>query len=324
MKENRRPLVILTGPTAVGKTDLSIDLAKKIHGEIISADSIQVYKKMDIGSAKIRTEEMQGVVHHLIDVLDPKEAFNIVRFKEMALAAMEGIYERGHIPIITGGTGFYIQGLLYDIQFEETNSDDGYRKELEQYAAIHGAKALHDRLCEVDPASAKAIHFNNQKRVIRALEFYHQTKTPISEHNEEERMRTSPYSFVYFVLNRPRHELYERINQRVDLMMEQGLLDEIISLKEQGYDRSLVSMQGLGYKELFAYLDGEVSLEGAVDTIKQETRHFAKRQLTWFRREKEVTWVNMDEFHYSKTDILDYMISLLTQKGIMPVFVDEI
>ena len=235
--EKKKPLIILTGPTAVGKTAASIGLAKAIGGEIISADSMQVYRYMDIGSAKIMSEEMNGVCHHLIDVLEPEEEFNVAVFQKMAKEAMQGIYERGHIPIVVGGTGFYIQALLYDIDFEKGEENTDYREELEAYAKDHGAQALHDRLREVDPKSADAIHANNVKRVIRALEYYHETGTQISEHNEAEREKESPYQFAYFVLNNVRSHLYERIDHRVDLMMEQGLLDEVTALKNRGCTR---------------------------------------------------------------------------------------
>ena len=273
----KKPLVVLTGPTAVGKTDASIGLAKALGGEIISADSMQVYQYMDIGSAKVRPEEMEGIPHFLVDELKPWEEFHVVRFKQMAKAAMEGIYARGHIPIVVGGTGFYIQALLYDIDFSENDGDDSYRRELEQIAGRQGKTALHERLRAVDPASALQIHENNVKRVIRALEFYHQTGQRISEHNERERQKESPYRFVYFVLNDDRKRLYERIDSRVDRMLEDGLVDEVAALRDMGCKRDMVSMQGLGYKEIFAYLDGELSLEEAIYRLKRDTRHFAKR-----------------------------------------------
>ncbi len=287
-------LIVLTGPTAVGKTDLSIKLAKLVNGEIISADSIQVYKHLDIGSAKITTEEMDGVRHHLIDVLDPKDAFNIATFKEMADEAISDIYSRGKLPIITGGTGFYIQSVLYDVNFTE-NEDDGYRAELEVLAKDKGADYLHNLLKTIDPVSAEAIHENNVKRVIRALEFHHQTGQLISEHNATEAAKKSPYNFAYFVLNCNRKLLYERIDKRVDIMINNGLVDEVKYLRDQlGLTRDLVSMQGLGYKEILSYLDGEISLEEAIYILKRDTRHFAKRQLTWFKREKDVIWVDKD------------------------------
>lgn len=313
----KKPMIVLTGPTAVGKTELSISLAKKINGSIISADSMQVYKYMDIGSAKITKEEMCGVKHYLVDELMPEEEFNIYRFKEMALKALEEIYAEGKIPIIVGGTGFYIQGLLYDIDFSETAADETYRKEMEDYAGKNGAHALHELLREVDPESCDAIHENNVKRVIRALEYYHQTGQKISDHNKKEREKQSPYNFAYFVLNDIRENLYARIDKRVDLMVEKGLVDEVKILKDMGYTPDMVSMQGLGYKEILWYLDNRCTLNEAVETIKQETRHFAKRQLTWFRREKEVVWIDKDKFDYDNNRILDFISNTLEEKRII-------
>ncbi len=312
----KKPLIILTGPTAVGKTDLSLLLAKKINGEIISADSMQVYKKMDIGTAKIMPEEMDGVRHHLIDILDPSEDFNVVLFKKYALAAMNEIYSRNHIPIITGGTGFYIQALLYDINFDENDGDMSYRHELEELAAAYGVSKLHDMLKAVDPDSAAAIHENNVKRVIRALEFYKKTGKQISKHNEEERARTSPYNFAYFVLNNSRDVLYDRIDRRVDIMLENGLVDEVKALMDQGYTRDMVSMQGLGYKEIIDYLSGDISYDEAVYILKRDTRHFAKRQITWFKRERDVIWVNKNEFADDNA-ILSYMDDVLLTRQII-------
>ncbi len=312
----KKPLIILTGPTAVGKTDLSIKLAKAVNGEIISADSMQVYEKMDIGTAKIMPEEMDGVPHYLIDVLDPKEDFHVVLFQKLAKEAMETIYAKGKIPIITGGTGFYIQALLYDIAFKENDGDMAYREELEALANEKGAEYLHQMLADVDEAAANAIHANNIKRVIRALEFHKQTGRKISEHNEEERQKESPYNFAYFVLNNDRQVLYERIEKRIDIMLENGLIAEVEGLYKEGYDSDLVSMQGLGYKEILAYLKGECTLEEAVYILKRDTRHFAKRQITWFKREKEITWVNKNEFA-SEEEILPFMINILKDKGIV-------
>lgn len=310
----KKPLVVLTGPTAVGKTKASIGLAKVIGGEIISADSMQVYEYMDIGSAKIRPEEMQGVPHYLIDDLKPWDEFHVVRFQQMAKKAMEQIYANGHIPIVVGGTGFYIQALLYDIDFTGTAQDDTYRAELENLVKEKGAVYLHNMLRKVDPKSAEDIHANNVKRVIRALEYYRQTGQKMSEHNEEERRKESPYEFVYFVLNAPREQLYARIDRRVDQMIEEGLVDEVKHLKELGCTKEMVSMQGLGYKEILAYLDGEYDLSTAVYTIKRDTRHFAKRQLTWFRRERQVTWIQKEVYDYDEDRILKAMLSHLEGK----------
>lgn len=301
-------LVILTGPTSVGKTNLSIALAKAIDGEIISADSMQVYKYMNIGSAKIKKEEMQGVPHHLVDYLDPHEDYNVFMFQKHAKEAMEQIYKNGHIPILVGGTGFYIQSVLYDIDFSQNEIDDGYRKELEQIAICKGAKYLHDMLYQVDEKAAQDIHENNVKRVIRALEYFHQTGEKISEHNEIEKNKKSPYDFTYFVLNDDREKLYKRIDDRVDQMLNDGLVDEVKSLKEMGLKREDVSMQGLGYKEILDYLDNKCTLEEAVYLIKRDTRHFAKRQLTWFRREQDAIMVQKNDFHYEDEKILEFML----------------
>lgn len=300
----KKPLIILTGPTAVGKTALSIELAKKIGGEIISADSMQVYRHMDIGSAKITKEEMDGVCHHLIDILEPDEEFHVALFQKLAKEAMEQIRLRGHIPIVVGGTGFYIQALLYDIDFTENEDEGGnIRRELENVAKEKGADYLHERLREIDPKSADAIHANNIKRVVRALEFYYLTGKQISEHNETERAKESPYAFLYYVLNTDREILYKRIEERVDSMLKEGLIDEVRHLKEMGMNRGMVSMQGLGYKEILDYLNGMCSLEEAVSVLKRDTRHFAKRQITWFKREREVTWLNLPDYENDKTRI---------------------
>jgi len=310
----KRPLIILTGPTAVGKTKASIGLAKALNGEIISADSMQVYKYMDIGSAKIRPEEMQGIRHYLIDDLEPNEEFHVVRFQQMAKEAMDAIYAKGKIPIVVGGTGFYIQALLYDIDFTESNEDTAYRQELEQLANEEGSEHLHEMLRKVDPVSADTIHANNLKRVIRALEFYHQTGEKISEHNEQERAKESPYDFCYFVLNDDREKLYERINLRIDQMLEEGLVEEVKFLKDKGCTRDMVSMQGLGYKEILDYLNGECTLEEAIYILKRDTRHFAKRQLTWFRRERDVIWINKSSYNYDEEKILDAILESIRER----------
>lgn len=317
MSENKKkPMIILTGPTAVGKTDLSIQLAKAINGEIISADSMQVYRHMDIGSAKVTPEEMDGVPHHLIDVLEPEEEFNVVVFQKLAKEALTGIYERGHIPIIVGGTGFYIQALLYDIDFTENDGDTAIRRELEKLAQIQGAGCLHQMLQEIDPESAAAIHQNNVKRVIRAIEFYRQTGKKISLHNEQEREKQSPYQFLYYVLDTDRKTLYERIDRRVDLMMEHGLVDEVKHLADMGCTRDMVSMQGLGYKEILDYLSGEIPLEEAVYILKRDTRHFAKRQITWFKRERDVRWLELEQFQNDRKKVLEHILDEIEGEGI--------
>lgn len=317
MKASKRPLVILTGPTAVGKTALSVSLAKAIGGEIISADSMQVYRHMDIGSAKVTEEEMEGVPHHLIDVLEPTEEFNVVLFQQMAKRAAAEILGRGHIPILVGGTGFYIQALLYDIDFTENDEDTALRRSLEELAGREGPEALFERLRAVDPESCESIHAHNVKRVIRAIEFYEKTGKKISDHNREQRQNSPSYKSAYFVLNDDRDSVYRRIDARVDLMMEKGLVEEVRALQAMGCHKGMVSMQGLGYKEILAYLEGEITLEEAVYLIKRDTRHFAKRQLTWFRREKEVIWVEKTVFDYDGQKILGFMQEFLHEKGII-------
>lgn len=315
---DRKPLIILAGPTAVGKTSLSIRLAKETGGEIISADSMQVYRHMDIGSAKITKEEMEGVPHYLVDVLEPEEEFNVVRFQQMAKEAAERIWEKGKIPLVVGGTGFYIQALLYDIDFTENDGDESYRRQLEQKASDEdGASELYEMLMTVDPKAAQEIHPRNLKRIIRALEFYHQTGKKISEHNETQRQRESPYNYAYFVLTDERSRLYERIDRRVDLMMEQGLLDEVRYLKERGVRKDSTAMQGLGYKELYAYLEGEYPLDEAVRIIKRDTRHFAKRQLTWFKRERDVIWADKSVIGQEEENLADCMLGYLREKKII-------
>lgn len=311
-----RPLIVLTGPTAVGKTALSIKLAKEVGGEILSADSMQVYRGMDIGSAKIRPEEMQGIPHHLIDVLEPDQEFNVVVFQRLCRQAMVGIYGRGHIPILTGGTGFYIQAVLRDIDFTENPENTDYRRQLEQLAAERGGQVLHEMLKEVDPEAAQAIHSHNVKRMIRALEFYRLTGQKISEHNEREAERPSPYRYCYFVLSDDRETLYQRIEERVDRMLEEGLVEEVRGLMDRGCHRDMVSMQGLGYKEILDFLAGEITLEEAVYRIKIGTRHFAKRQLTWFRRESDVIWLNKPDYGYDEEKILEVIRRHLQEAGI--------
>lgn len=313
----KKPLVVLTGPTAVGKTKLSISLAKALNGEIISADSMQVYKYMDIGSAKITEKEMDGVPHHLINVLSPFEEFHIVRFQELAKKAMEDIYNRGKTPVFVGGTGFYIQAITKDIDFTEGEEDKQYREELSRLAAEKGNEFLHEMLQEVDKKSAEEIHANNVKRVIRALEFYKENGFPISQHNEEQKQNETPYNLAYFVLNAPRELLYERIDRRVDEMMESGLVEEVQKLKDMGCRREMTSMQGLGYKEILSFLDGEIPLDEAVRILKRDTRHFAKRQLTWFRRESDVIWVDKDKFAFEDEKILEYMLSVCRERKII-------
>ena len=309
--DKKNKLIILAGPTAVGKTNLSIRLAKQIGGSVISADSMQVYRGMDIGTAKITAEEMQGIPHYLIDICEPAEEFNVHTFQRLAKEAMREVYACGRIPILTGGTGFYIQALLYDIDFTEEAGDLSYRESLEQLADAQGSKVLHAMLVAVDPEAAAQIHPHNRKRIIRALEFYENSGQRISEHNAQQRERSSPYDFRYFVLTDERERLYARIDKRVDAMLSAGLLEEVRSLRAAGLTKDMVSMQGLGYKELFRYLEGEYNYDEAVRVLKRDTRHFAKRQLTWFRRERDVIWINKADYGYDEDAILDAILNYI-------------
>ncbi|MCR5674414.1 MAG: tRNA (adenosine(37)-N6)-dimethylallyltransferase MiaA [Lachnospiraceae bacterium] len=298
-EKRRQPLLVLTGPTAVGKTKLSIALAHALSGEIISADSMQVYRGMDIGTDKIRPEDMDGVPHHLIDVLDPTDDFHVYAFQKMALHKIDEIASRGNLPILVGGTGFYIQAVLYQVDFTDSEDGGAYRKELEERVVREGedaVRALHEELRAVDPEAAEAIHAHNVKRVIRALEFHHLTGERISDHNASQRVKESPFDFLCFVLTDDRAKLYERINRRVDEMIAGGLEGEVRGLFAAGLTGDEVSMQGLGYRQMAAYLHGSCSFDEAVTAIKTETRHFAKRQITWFKRERDVRWLDRREF----------------------------
>ena len=300
-------LIILAGPTASGKTSVSIDLAKRIGGEIISADSMQVYRGMDVGTAKIKADEMQGVKHYLINVLDPTEDFNIVKFQNMVKYSIEEIKRNGHIPILVGGTGFYIQSVIYDIDFDTQDDNGDIRKALEEEYDKMGANFMYEKLKKIDSVSAENIHKNNKKRIIRAIEYFLINNALISAHNESQRKKDSPYDFRFFVLNPPRDILYDRINQRVEKMVEEGLVGEVKDLKNAGLSIENISMQGIGYKEILEYLDGEITLDEAIDNIKQNTRHMAKRQVTWFKREKDVIYINPFEFENNEK-IVDYMV----------------
>ncbi|MCH5252148.1 MAG: tRNA (adenosine(37)-N6)-dimethylallyltransferase MiaA [Lachnospiraceae bacterium] len=312
----KKPLIVLTGPTAVGKTEISIQLAKACGGEIISADSMQVYRHMDIGTAKIRPDQMQGIPHYMIDEWEPDEEFNAYLFQKRVKQYIEDIHSRGKIPLLVGGTGFYIQAVLYDIEFTDGQADDSYRNMLAKEAKEKGAGWLHKELEKIDAVSAAAIHENNVKRVIRALEYYHFTGEKFSLHNASQRKRKSPYSFLYVVLTMEREDLYRRIDRRVDRMMAEGLEREVDWLLKQGYDTSLVSMQGLGYKEIAAALKGECTMEEAVYRLKRDTRHFAKRQMTWFRREKEVTMLSKENFRTDE-EIVENIVALAKEKGVL-------
>ena len=289
-------LLIIAGPTAVGKTEISIKLAKEINGEIISCDSMQIYKDMDIGSAKISKDEMDGVRHYLIDIIEPNEEFSVAAFKENAENIIEDIYKREKVPMVVGGTGLYINSLIFNYSFGDTSKDEEYRKELEKVANEKGKDYVHNMLKDIDVESYKKLYPNDLKRVIRALEVYKVTGKTMSKYLSEQKIYDIPYNVHYYVLNMNRENLYERINKRVDIMMEKGLLNEVKELKDKGYTKDMQSMKGIGYKELLLYLDGEISLECAVDMIKQFSRNYAKRQLTWFRKDKRVVWIDKDNF----------------------------
>ena len=307
-------LIILAGPTASGKTAVSVDLAKRIGGEIISADSMQIYRGMDIGTAKITADEMQGVKHYLINVADPKEDFNIVKFQNMVKCSIEEIKKNGHIPILVGGTGFYIQSIIYDINFDKEDDNGSIRKVLEEEYDKMGADFMYEKLKKIDSISAENIHKNNKKRIIRAIEYFLINNALISEHNELQRKKTSPYDFKFFVLNPKRDILYDRINKRVDKMVEKGLVDEVKSLIESGLSIDNISMQGIGYKEIVEYLEGNIPLDKAVENIKQNTRHMAKRQVTWFKRERDVIYIDPFEFENNEK-IVDYMVEKIGIKN---------
>ena len=308
----KKPLIVIAGPTACGKTGLSIKLAEYINGEIISGDSMQVYKYMDIGTAKATKEEMKGIKHYMIDEFYPDEEFNVTVFQKKSKEYMEQIYSKNKIPILCGGTGFYINALVNDNNFMETNNDYELRNELYKFAEEQGCEALHKKLEEIDPVSAKNIHCNNVKRVARAIEFYELTKTPISKHNEEEKLKSSPYNTAFIILNMDRQKLYERIEKRIDIMVENGLIEEVKKLLDMGYSENLVSMQGIGYKEIIPYIKGEVSLDYAIAELKKATRHFAKRQITWFKRQSNGLWIDLTEQNEEKAleEINVYLKSL--------------
>ncbi len=301
--QNADKLIIIAGPTAVGKSDLGVELAVRMGGEIISADSMQVYKHMDIGTAKITEEEMRGVPHHMIDIIEPVEPYHVYDFKQRAQAACKEIYGRGHIPIIVGGTGFYIQALLYDIEFSGQGQDDEMRAELQAIANEQGPEALHRILAELDPDTAATLHPNNVKRTIRAIEYARQNSDTIYEHNAEQRKRISPYDFRFYLLDDDRQAVYERIDARVDRMIKAGLEDEVRGLQDMGCKADMTSMQGIGYKQMLMYIDGEISLDEAIRLIKRDSRHYAKRQLTWFRRERDI--IRIERMGRSTAEIAD-------------------
>ncbi|HZG59872.1 MAG TPA: tRNA (adenosine(37)-N6)-dimethylallyltransferase MiaA [Anoxybacillus sp.] len=308
-------LVVIIGPTAVGKTKLSIELAKRLNGEIISGDSMQVYKGMDIGTAKIKPEEMEGIPHHLIDIKEPTESFSVAEFQQMVRPLISEITKRDKLPMIVGGTGLYIQSVIYDYQFSDAPSDDNYRRKLEKFALEHGAVALHEKLKEIDPQSAERIHPNNVRRVIRAMEIFHCTGKTMTEWQKQQTPDLL-YDVALIGLTMEREQLYRRINERVDQMMAEGLLDEVKTLYESGV-RDCQSIQAIGYKEIYEYLDGRISLAEAVEQLKQNSRRYAKRQLTWFRNKMPVQWFDMtdlSDFSTKVEEILHYIAGKLQLK----------
>ena len=307
--KNRENLLVLLGPTAIGKTDVSINLAKEIKGEIISADSMQIYKYMDIGSAKVTEEEMQGVEHHLVDILYPDEEFTVANYKSRAKELITKINNKNKIPIIAGGTGLYINSLVYDLNFTKVAANEDFRSRLEAIAEVKGNEYLHQELAKIDEESSLKISPNDQKRVIRALEIYEVTGKTMSEYNKDFRKPIEDYNLVMIGLNMDRTKLYERINLRVDIMIENGLVDEVRSILSKGYSKDLVSMQGIGYKEVIMYLEDELTLEESIELIKKKSRNYAKRQLTWFRRDYRIKWMNLDNYSDKESltkDIIEY------------------
>ncbi|MEO3944538.1 tRNA (adenosine(37)-N6)-dimethylallyltransferase MiaA [Gorillibacterium sp. CAU 1737] len=292
--ENKPPLLVLIGPTAVGKTKASISIAQKWNAEILSGDSMQVYREMDIGTAKIRPDEMGGIPHHLIDIVNPDETFSTADFQRKARETIEEIASRGKLPFVVGGTGLYIESLIYGYEFSEGGADEAFRLAQQQYLAEQGEQALHDRLRAIDPPSADRLHPNDHRRVIRALEVAHLTGIPLSEHLARQ-TKESPYRLCLIGLSMERTELYRRIEQRVDQMIAEGFAEEVRLLLDKGYARELPSMLGLGYKEMAAHLAGGLTLEEASDLIKRNTRRFAKRQLSWFRHMTDIQWVETGE-----------------------------
>ncbi|APH17803.1 tRNA (adenosine(37)-N6)-dimethylallyltransferase MiaA [Clostridium botulinum] len=308
-------LLIIAGPTAVGKTDISIKLAEKLNGEIISADSMQIYKYMDIGSAKITKDEMQGIPHHLIDVVEPHEEFNVSSFKTLAEKSIKNIWNRGKLPIIAGGTGLYINSLIYNYDFTDADRDEKYREYLTKLAEDKGKEYVHNLLKDIDEESYEKLYPNDLKRVVRALEVYKITGKSISEYTKEneKKLYDIPYNVNYFILNMNREVLYERINKRVDIMMSKGLIEEVKKLESMGYTPDMQSMKGIGYKEVLFYLNGDISLDEAIYLIKKGSRNYAKRQLTWFRKDKRSIWIDKDNYS-SEEEIVDKIIKMVKDK----------
>ncbi len=304
------PMILIAGPTACGKTSVSVELAKKINGSIISADSMQVYKYMNIGTAKITSEEMQGIKHYLIDVLFPDDEFSVAIFQKMAVMAYKDIISQNKVPVMVGGTGFYINAFLYNNDFSVDKSNNDYRKKYTDILNIEGKEYLFKLLTDIDYEYAQTIHINNTKKVIRALEYYSETGEKFSEYNKREKLRKPKYNNRMFILNMTREKLYDRINERVDKMINDGLVDEVKDLLEK-YSPDLISMQGLGYKEIVGYLENKYSLDEAIYILKRDTRHFAKRQLTWFKHQCSGEWIDVDNFSTSE-EIADKILKMIS------------
>ena len=290
------PVAVIAGPTGVGKTALSVKIAQILNCEIVSADSMQIYKGMDVGTAKVTVDEMQGVAHHLIDIVYPCDNFSVCDYVSECKKHVVVITKRGKLPLIVGGTGLYIDSFLKDIDYTDTEVDESYRKQLEVIAQEKGNEYLHSMLENVDPESAQKIHFNNVKRVIRALEFYNSAGFPISKHNELSKQKPSPYKTCYICFVRDRDELYERIDKRVDIMIESGLVDETKKLIDSGVDDKCTAMQAIGYKEIIPFIKGEINFEEAIENLKRSSRRYAKRQLTWFGNRPDIVYVNLSEY----------------------------
>ena len=310
MDEPLSKLAVIVGPTAVGKTDISIKIAEKVNGEIISADSMLVYKNMNIGTAKPSMDERKGVLHHLVDVVEPYENYSVADFKELAERYIYEITKKNKLPIVVGGTGLYINSLLNNYDFTTKAEDLEYRNYLKDIASKDGTSYLHEKLKDIDIEAYDRIHSNDLKRIVRALEVYHITGKTITYYQQESKKLPSKYNLKMIGLIIDRSKLYDRINKRVDNMVDNGLVEEVKALKELGCNKSHTSMQGLGYKEILEYLDGELSLNEAIEKIKIETRHFAKRQLSWFRRDERIKWFEIDAYdclEFLIKDIINYM-----------------
>ena len=288
-------IIAIAGPTAVGKTKFAIEVAKAFNGEVVSCDSMQLYKYMDIGSAKPTPEEMAQAKHHLVDFLDPRDEFSVSRYQEIAKEAINDILSRGKIPVISGGTGLYLNSLLYNMDFSSVPGDYSYRNELTELAEKEGNEYIHNMLAQQDPEAASKIHPNNVKKVVRALERLKEGEGKIKQFSDIKE-ETTDYEAILIGLTRDREELYNRINLRVDLLMEAGLLEEVQQLMNMGLTPDNISMKGIGYKEIMDYLDGKYSLEEAIETVKKNTRHYAKKQLTWFRRYDKMNWLDISKF----------------------------